>query len=568
MSLLHAAPSEFTIERVRALVRQVGPEAPTVEYKEQMAESIARGVAALANTYGGLLLVGVTDKTRVVKGVKEKTIDSVADHCHAKIEPPWVPEIIPVPLGQGSDLYVLVLRVVPGQHRRPLLVDGVAYVRDHSTTHPANWHRLRELFEETAPAEEPAWSLQAPGLPQRPQGDPDPAVDFVMRTGVDFPVSAEALWRPLSERSINTFADALNNSRLTDLLASLGHPAGEGGLYPFRRAGFNRSRDVRLQWSAAPDDWPQGMDHPMQAVAQLKIPGSYGDHGQRLRVELDVVARISDMTDVLQRGSRPSEPVRERIGVQTVAGLMDAMVETLVSQSAVVPLAELAAIDPLAVPQPRNLHMIMGRLLSEVLDTTALKPIPDAGPSHGGASPCRPRARPGRRPRALAAGDALDGAGRARRRTARHGKTPQGDHPTPLTAAGPGHHGAAGPSTSRPRIQVLHTRSRPSASSTRRITTPGSDPYSPTHWVYRSWAVSGLLHSPSLTGPFALNCSRVMCRAMFRPSLPCSHSKIPTRHGAVEKVRAVRPPGQKSFCSRYLSRPRFWPARAVCAKGR
>ncbi|MFG2142580.1 helix-turn-helix domain-containing protein [Streptomyces sp. NPDC048696] len=383
LSLLHAAPSEFTIERVRALVRQVGPEAPTVEYKEQMAETVARGVAALANTYGGLLLIGVTDKTRVVKGVKEKTVDAVADHCYAKIEPPWVPEVIPVPLGQGSDRYVLVLRVVPGQHRRPLLVDGVAYVRDHSTTHPASWHRLRELFAETASAQESAWRLEAPHLLDRPQGGPDPAVDFVMRTGVDFPVSAEALWRPLSERSIDAFADALNESRLTDLLGSLGLPAGEGGVYPFRREGFNRSRDVRLQWSAVPDNWPPGMDHPVQAVARLQIPGSYGDHGQRLRVELDVVAGISDMTDVLQRGGRPAEPVRELIGVHKVAGLMDAMVGTLASRSAVVPLAELAAIDPLAVPQPRNLHVVMGRRVSEVLDTTALRPIPNAGPSHG-----------------------------------------------------------------------------------------------------------------------------------------------------------------------------------------
>ena len=56
-----------------------------------MCDTIARGVAALGNAYGGLLLVGVTDD-RIVRGVKEKAIESVADHCAAKIEPPWVPE--------------------------------------------------------------------------------------------------------------------------------------------------------------------------------------------------------------------------------------------------------------------------------------------------------------------------------------------------------------------------------------------------------------------------------------------------------------------------------------------
>lgn len=57
-SLLYAAASDVTIERVRALVRQIGAESPTIEYKEQMCDTIARGVAALGNTYGGLLLVG------------------------------------------------------------------------------------------------------------------------------------------------------------------------------------------------------------------------------------------------------------------------------------------------------------------------------------------------------------------------------------------------------------------------------------------------------------------------------------------------------------------------------
>jgi predicted HTH transcriptional regulator len=42
-----------------------------------MTDTIARGVAALGNTYAGLLLVGASDD-RVVRGVKEKTIESVS----------------------------------------------------------------------------------------------------------------------------------------------------------------------------------------------------------------------------------------------------------------------------------------------------------------------------------------------------------------------------------------------------------------------------------------------------------------------------------------------------------
>jgi hypothetical protein len=54
-SLLYAAESGVTLERIRALVAQVGPEALTVEYKTKMASTIARGIAALGNSYGGLM---------------------------------------------------------------------------------------------------------------------------------------------------------------------------------------------------------------------------------------------------------------------------------------------------------------------------------------------------------------------------------------------------------------------------------------------------------------------------------------------------------------------------------
>jgi hypothetical protein len=47
------------------------------------------------------------------------------------------------------------------------------------------------------------------------------------------------------------------------------------------------------------------------------------------------------------------------------------------------PLAGLAGIASIAVPQPWIMHVVTARPLTEVLDTRGLRSIPDAGQSHG-----------------------------------------------------------------------------------------------------------------------------------------------------------------------------------------
>lgn len=386
-SLLYAAASDITIERVRAMVRQVGPESPTVEYKQQMADTIARGVAALANTYGGLLLVGVADD-RTVRGVREKTIEAVAEHCAARIEPPWVPEVIPVPLGQGSDLYVLVLRVVPGRHPKPLLVDGVAWVRHQNTTHPADWQRLRDLFAESpAVGQDDAWNLQAPNLPQSADGTLDSTVDFVLRSGLSFAIASEAKWRPLSESTVAALTAALNDSPLHVILRRLSLAgAAQGGMNPFHREGLNRSRMIRLAWWGAPQGWPEGKPGPVEASVRLEVPGGYGRPGTHLQVETDVVVRYSAVAEIARQlagNSAVTPPPRWRVPPRQLGDLISAALATLAGDSVAGPLADLGGIDPLAVPQPRVMHMVTGRPFTEVLDVTGLKPVPGAGYSGG-----------------------------------------------------------------------------------------------------------------------------------------------------------------------------------------
>jgi hypothetical protein len=385
-SLLYASPSDITIERVRALVRQAGPESPTVEYKEQMADTIARGVAALANTYGGLLLVGVSDD-RIVRGVREKTIEAVAEHCAAKIEPPWVPEIVPVPLGQGSGLYVLVLRVVRGRHPRPLLVDGIAWVRHQNTTHPADWQRLRDLFAESSAAiQDDAWNLQAPNVPQAADGTPDSTVDFVLRSGLGFRIAPEAKWRPLSDSAVTALTEVLNKSSLQAMLSRLStEGAPPGRLDPFHRRGLNRSRQARLVWRGAPAGWPDDRAGPVIANVRLEVPGGYGMPGTHLQLETDVTVRYSLAAEIAREcpGNEAAVSPRWRVRPHHLGEIVGAVLATLAGTDVAGPLAGLGGIDPLAVPQPRVMHMVTARPVTEVLDTTGLTPIPSAGNSMG-----------------------------------------------------------------------------------------------------------------------------------------------------------------------------------------
>ncbi|WP_372502915.1 AlbA family DNA-binding domain-containing protein [Streptomyces rhizoryzae] len=55
-------PADVSLERVRELVAVGQAESLTSEYKESFAQKIPDSVAAMANSYGGLILVGVTER--------------------------------------------------------------------------------------------------------------------------------------------------------------------------------------------------------------------------------------------------------------------------------------------------------------------------------------------------------------------------------------------------------------------------------------------------------------------------------------------------------------------------
>jgi Putative DNA-binding domain len=253
MSLFACSPADVTLERVRELVGQDLPESLTLEYKEKYSPSLVKSVAAMANSYGGLILVGVTDQPGPgrLAGVPEQALVQIVNACHEQLEPPWQPEIVPVPLtAEAGGRYILVIRIDPARAPRPLLISGAAPVRLQGRNATADRSRLAQLFSETsALLQGGGRRLNPPDLPAAADGTP--SADFVIRTGLLIPAGDTATWRPLSERAVGTLADALNNSPLQQVLMGWCTHMGIGGFDPFHRSGFNRARHARLVWQGA-----------------------------------------------------------------------------------------------------------------------------------------------------------------------------------------------------------------------------------------------------------------------------------------------------------------------------
>jgi hypothetical protein len=371
-SLFACRADDVTLDRVRELVAVGQPESLTLEYKESYAQKIPDSVAAMANSYGGLILVGVPERNVPdrITGVEEGEIVKIVNACHQKLEPPWEPEIIPVALPDTDGLMVLVVRVDPAKAPRPLLIGGAAPIRLHGRNAVADLSRLTQLVNETAPQTVATGKrLPAVDLPQR--GDGREAADFIMRTGMFVPVDASATWSPLSERGVEAFADALNASPLYQALFHWSASLGEGGLYPFHRSGFNRARNVRLLWQGGPGAHP----YPLEAIARVDLPASYGAPVSHLQVSLDVVVRVGY--------NAAGQPGSLLLPVGRLYDLVDALAASLVDDAVTAALATLAGVDPLVVPQPIALDFKSSTDVPKLLAGNGLTAIPDAGTSRG-----------------------------------------------------------------------------------------------------------------------------------------------------------------------------------------
>jgi Putative DNA-binding domain len=151
--LYTAAASEIDYGLVRDFVlnaeaANLFTESLTLEAKEKRDKgSVAEAVAALGNSDGGIVLVGVKDKDATgedrIVGVPKSEHDAVASNLHALI-PEAMPEIIPVAMPDGQRL-VLVLRVDADAVPHPVMVSGKVLFRIPGHSVPADRRRVLDL---------------------------------------------------------------------------------------------------------------------------------------------------------------------------------------------------------------------------------------------------------------------------------------------------------------------------------------------------------------------------------------------------------------------------------------
>jgi hypothetical protein len=392
-SLLYCARADVTIERIADLVAVTGTEPMTVDFKESATPRVAECAAAMANTHGGLIFIGITDKDREIVGVPREVIANISGYFSTLLDPAdWQPDTFEVPVGDASPgRYVIVVRINRYEAPRPVFVETVARfsnerrhlfcapVRMPGGTRQATRDELEALYSEGPASESPdlQWEFHGPEIPRGPEGTEDPAVDFVMLSGLRVPVSSAAWGRPISQRVIQELSKKLDDSALAKFLFRLaGLPSIDVDLFHQEGQG-NRSNMATLVRRIAPAEQPV----PFEITARVEVPGQYGrSHVLALELTLTLVSRLSAW-QVAGYSSQPP-PRNRRLDVSQWAELLDSMADTLTSQGVLGPVADLAGVDPITIRQPRVLHVRSGPLMAELLPAQ-LVPIRGGGPSYG-----------------------------------------------------------------------------------------------------------------------------------------------------------------------------------------
>lgn len=167
--LFSAPAGAVDADMVRSFLALGLEESFTVEYKRNI-EAAPDTVAAMANTHGGVVLIGVDAHTKdknlpgELIGVKPMDKDRLVSKMATTLDPPWwTPEVIPVIV---DEKLLLVVRVDPDSAPTPLLHQGAVRIRLDGRNEIADRRLVQLLFQQATDAPTRSYSSD-------PRFDPD-----------------------------------------------------------------------------------------------------------------------------------------------------------------------------------------------------------------------------------------------------------------------------------------------------------------------------------------------------------------------------------------------------------
>lgn len=122
MHLYSEAIASITWAEIERFCQQGIPENTYVEYKSDFPKDLAKPIAAMANTLGGLILIGIDETDTGTpqlplkgidahRGLEERVLNTILD----TMSPPVIPEIATC-LSSGGDRAIVVIRVPQSDH--------------------------------------------------------------------------------------------------------------------------------------------------------------------------------------------------------------------------------------------------------------------------------------------------------------------------------------------------------------------------------------------------------------------------------------------------------------------
>ena len=376
---LNIAPEQITLELLRRVVEETPFETNFIEYKLSVSEGVIPSITAMANTYGGIILLGVSNEQiqdRFV-GIREIALTQLVSKCLDEIDPQFTPEIREFKLDDRSELLIICIRVHPDKAPRPLVNKGRIYVRMYGQNQGADQTQIRNLFFAQNNRLNALQTYVSPITMDQEMGQ----MDLILKTGFEIPIDANNATQPLSELALESLGTHLSQSKFSDFIGDWCSAYSHSQITPFRRDGLSRSRFAR--YSSSVFSIANGTLFPA-LTAIFSINSMSQSLELRLSIEFSLELKISETTfREIYTGRTRSEDGIAGISPLNLYRLLDSIVATFLDENLMNDVSQISGFEKSQLALPTRIYLNMPNGIRQSLVSSEFHMVPGSADGHG-----------------------------------------------------------------------------------------------------------------------------------------------------------------------------------------